>query len=72
MKLICIASYLSIVGILAVAYMTCCTGCGYMPQILSDVEHVVDDTAITVKCSQEALSKNSDLKINVELNNSKP
>lgn len=46
--------------------------CNMLPQLVQEAEHVIDDTAITVKCSQEALSKNSDLKINVELNNSKP
>jgi len=52
--------------------MSLLCGCGLMPQAMNELEHVVDDTAITVKCSQEALSKNSDLKISVELNNSKP
>lgn len=62
-------SYLSLLCIIS---QICLASCGMMPQIASEAEHIIDDTAITVKCSQEAISKNSDIKINLELNNSKP
>ena len=42
-----------------------------MPQLLNEAEHVADDTCISIKISQEAVRKETNLKAVVEVENSK-
>ena len=42
-----------------------------MPQVLGEAEHIIDDTCISIKVSQEALRKDTNIKAVVEVENSK-
>ena len=48
-----------------------CVGCGALPQLLNETEHVLDDTAVELKVSQEALRKDTNVKATIEVTNSK-
>lgn len=43
--------------------------CGYMPQILQEAENIIDDDAITISISREAIQRQTNLKATVELDN---
>lgn len=45
------------------------SSCGFMPQLLQEAEHVIDDTAISIKVSQEAIQRKTNVKASVELDN---
>lgn len=45
------------------------TSCGALPQFLNEVEHVADDTAVSIKVSQEALQRQTNIKASIELDN---
>ena len=47
------------------------TSCGVMPQLLQEAEHIIDDSAITQKISQEALQKGTNVRATIEVCNSK-
>jgi hypothetical protein len=47
------------------------TSCGMMPTLLNDVEHVIDDTAVSQKISIEALQKGTNVRSTIEVCNSK-
>ena len=43
--------------------------CSLVPQMLGEAEHIIDDTAISIKVSQEALQRQTNVKATVELDN---
>lgn len=43
--------------------------CGYMPQVLQEAENIIDDDAITITVSREAIQRQTNLKAIVELDN---
>lgn len=55
--------------LISLCLMSSLTSCGLMPQALGELEHVIDDTAISVKISQEALRKDQDLNVLIESKN---
>lgn len=50
-------------------FLLICSSCGLMPQLLQEVEHIADDTAIKICVSQEALQRQTNVKASVELDN---
>jgi uncharacterized protein YcfL len=56
------------VGLILILFLF--TSCGAWPQALQTVEDIADDTAVKVEVSREAIQKDSDVTINVELKNS--
>ena len=49
----------------------CCflTSCGLMPQALSEAENVLDDDAIKITISREALGRQTNIRAQVDLDN---
>ena len=45
------------------------SSCQYVPQITDDIEKMVDDDAITIKCDKDCFGKSTDLKVSVEVIN---
>ena len=45
------------------------TSCGYIPNLITTAEHVADDTAVSIKVSQEALQRQTNVKATIELDN---
>lgn len=45
------------------------TGCGCLPQVLSEAENIVDDDAIKITVSREALGRQTNVKASIELDN---
>ena len=43
--------------------------CSMMPSILSEAENIIDDDAITIKISREALGRNTNIQAHVDLEN---
>ena len=40
-----------------------------LPQLANEAEHIIDDTAVNIKISQEAFQRQTNLKASVELDN---
>ena len=47
-------------------------GCAALPQFFSAAENIADDTAIRTEISKEAIQKETDLTIHVEVRNKDP
>ena len=47
-------------------------GCAALPSVMNDVEQIADDTAIKISVSREAITKNTDVKAFVILDNVSP
>ena len=45
------------------------TGCQYLPQVAQDIEDIATDTAIKIEISRETFQKETDLQINVNVQN---
>jgi hypothetical protein len=45
------------------------TGCQYLPQVAQDIENIATDTAIRVEVSRETFLKETDLEININVQN---
>ena len=45
------------------------TGCQYLPQMANDIESIATDTAIKVEVSRETFQKDTDLSININVQN---
>jgi len=45
------------------------TSCGALPQLFQATEDVADDTAIKVEVSKEALAREPDLRIQIDVKN---
>jgi len=45
------------------------SSCSAMPQLFQEAEHVLDDEAVTIKISQEAFNRQTNIKAFVEIDN---
>jgi hypothetical protein len=45
------------------------SSCQYLPQVAQDVEEIATDTAIKIEVSRETFQKETDLEINVSVQN---
>lgn len=45
------------------------SSCQYIPQITDDIEKMVDDDAITIKCDKDCFQKDTDVTVHVEVRN---
>jgi len=61
--------YLAFTSLACMACLTYCTSCGIMPQLASEAENIIDDDAITIKCSREALGRQTNVRASIELDN---
>jgi hypothetical protein len=51
-------------------FLLVCTGCSTLPQLYQAAEDIADDDAINVTVSREAIQKDTNLQISVDLTNS--
>jgi hypothetical protein len=45
------------------------TSCQFVPEISSDLEKVLDNDAVTVKCDKDCFQKDTDVTVHVEIKN---
>jgi len=65
------SSYFALLSIVCFTCLSMCAGCGYVPQLLQEAEHVADDTAVKLEVSQEALRKDTNVEATIRVINSK-
>lgn len=45
------------------------TSCQYIPQVADDLEKVLDNDAITIKCDKDCFQKQTDVEVSVKVTN---
>ncbi len=45
------------------------SSCQYLPQICDDVEKMVDNDAVTIKCDKDCFQKDTDVEVSVKVIN---
>jgi hypothetical protein len=54
---------------ISIALMFAINSCQYLPELAKDVESIATDTAIRVEISRETFLKETDLEININVQN---
>lgn len=47
----------------------CISGCQYLPQVADDIEKMVDNDAVTIKCDKDCFQKDTDIEVSVKIIN---
>lgn len=61
-----------LIKILGMTVIFILTSCSALPYLADDVEKIADDNAVTVKVNKEAMQKDTDVKISIDVLNKVP